>query len=120
MPGSITVYVLPIVIWMLRHAEAEDGSPDAERALTAKGEEQAQAAGRRPGGLGVELDACVTSPRCARARPRAGLRAAGRRASRRTGGWRAARSTRARWPTALGEHVLLVGHDPDFSLACTA
>jgi phosphohistidine phosphatase len=31
---------MDLILW--RHAEAEDGSPDSERALTAKGEKQAQ------------------------------------------------------------------------------
>ena len=31
---------MELILW--RHAEAEDGSPDAARKLTAKGEKQAQ------------------------------------------------------------------------------
>ena len=33
------------MIWLLRHAEAADGSPDAERPLTKKGERQSRNAG---------------------------------------------------------------------------
>jgi phosphohistidine phosphatase len=50
------------VIWLLRHGEAEQGSPDAERRLTPRGEQRASAAGRALAVLGVELDACLTSP----------------------------------------------------------
>ena len=35
-----------LVIWLLRHADAADGSPDAERPLTDKGRAQSRAAGR--------------------------------------------------------------------------
>ena len=35
------------MIWLLRHGEAADGSPDAERPLTEKGREQSRAAGAR-------------------------------------------------------------------------
>jgi phosphohistidine phosphatase len=51
------------MIWLLRHADAEDGSPDAERPLSAKGEQQARAVGAALAALGVELDACLASPR---------------------------------------------------------
>ncbi|MGH3993353.1 MAG: SixA phosphatase family protein, partial [Pseudonocardiaceae bacterium] len=51
------------MIWLLRHGEAEEGSPDFERKLTPKGEEQARAAGAALERLGEHLDRCVTSPR---------------------------------------------------------
>ena len=51
------------MIWLLRHAEAEDGSPDAERKLTKKGRKQARNAGLALEAIGVELDACFTSPK---------------------------------------------------------
>jgi phosphohistidine phosphatase len=53
------------MIWLLRHADAEDanGRPDAERPLTEKGCAQARAAGAALKALGVPLDACVASPR---------------------------------------------------------
>src|SRR3954454_5525617 len=51
------------MIWLLRHGEAEDGSPDAERPLTEKGERQARAAGAALKALGVDMSACLTSPR---------------------------------------------------------
>src|SRR2546423_5156480 len=51
------------MIWLLRHGEAEDGSPDAERPLTEKGERQARNAGAALARLGVKLDVCLTSPK---------------------------------------------------------
>ena len=51
------------MIWLLRHGDAEDGSPDADRPLTPKGEEQARAAGAALGALGVRLAASLTRPR---------------------------------------------------------
>jgi phosphohistidine phosphatase len=52
-----------MAIYLLRHGDAEDGDDDAARRLTAKGERQAEAAGRALAALGVELGACLTSPR---------------------------------------------------------
>jgi phosphohistidine phosphatase len=54
---------LPAVIWLLRHGDAEDGSPDEQRRLTEKGERQARAAGAALKALGVEPAACLSSPR---------------------------------------------------------
>jgi phosphohistidine phosphatase len=53
------------MIWLLRHGEAEDGSDkeDASRELTEEGQRQAFLAGLAMRKLGVELDACVASPR---------------------------------------------------------
>ena len=51
------------MLWLLRHGDAADGSPDAERPLTKKGERQSRAAGRALKRLGVEMDACLTSPK---------------------------------------------------------
>ena len=105
------------MIWLLRHAHAEDGSPDAERPLSAKGEQQARAVGAALAVLGVELDACLTSPRV-RARDTArlvceplGVEPLEERAL--CGGPFDPREVAA----GHGESVLLVGHEPDFSLA---
>jgi phosphohistidine phosphatase len=91
------------VLWLLRHGDAAQGSPDAERPLTKKGEAQSRAAGRALKALGVRMDACLTSPK---------VRAAdtARLACEALG----IESTLA---AGLGENVLLVGHDPDFSMA---
>jgi phosphohistidine phosphatase len=52
-------------LWLLRHGEAvpHESKPDAERELTARGERQAIAAGDGLARLGVEFDACYTSPK---------------------------------------------------------
>jgi len=105
------------MIWLLRHAHAEDGSPDDERPLSAKGGEQARAVGAALKVLGVELDACLTSPK-RRALETArlvcepiGIEPIEERALR--GG----PFDPVDVAVGHGESVLLVGHDPDFSMA---
>ncbi len=51
------------MLWLLRHAEAADGFPDDDRPLTERGVQQAQAAGQALARLGVNLDACLSSPK---------------------------------------------------------
>lgn len=51
------------MIWLLRHAEAAEGRPDEARPLTPRGIEQARIAGRALQRLGVQLDACLSSPK---------------------------------------------------------
>ncbi|HWD75600.1 MAG TPA: histidine phosphatase family protein [Solirubrobacteraceae bacterium] len=51
------------MLWLLRHAEAAEGIPDDERPLTERGIHQAEAAGRALEQLGVNIDACLTSPK---------------------------------------------------------
>ena len=104
------------MIWLLRHAEAEDGSPDAARRLTPKGEKQARTAGKALKALGVELDLCVTSPRV-RAEQTARLACEPLEVEvsvddRLSGG-----PFNAEDLAAGLDNVLLVGHDPDFSMA---
>lgn len=104
------------MLWLLRHGDAEDGSPDAERRLTDKGRKQSHAAGAALAALGVRVDACLTSPK-ARAAETAALacQALGlepQHEPRLSGGPFDAEQLAA----GLGE-VLLVGHDPDFSAA---
>ncbi len=62
------------MIYLLRHGDAEndDGGGDANRRLTAKGKAQAAFAGRAIAVLGLNIDACLTSPRV-RARDTAGI-----------------------------------------------
>ena len=53
------------ILWLLRHADAEPhgvGS-DFERRLTARGEQQARAAGRALARMGVSFEHVFTSPR---------------------------------------------------------
>ena len=103
------------MLWLLRHAEAEDGLPDDERPLTERGAMHADAAGRALAVLGVHLDACLTSPK---------LRAVqtAERACEPLGIPVTIEPALSGEPfdvqdltAGLGD-VLLVGHDPSFSL----
>jgi phosphohistidine phosphatase len=105
------------MIWLLRHGEAEDGSPDSERKLTDKGERQSRAAGAALKKLGVHPDACLASPKV-RAADTAKLACEPlgvevQLEPRLAGGPFDADELAA----GLGDDVLLVGHDPDFSMA---
>lgn len=52
------------MLYLLRHGNAEDGrGDDAARRLTARGEQQARAAGRALAAGEARVDACLTSPR---------------------------------------------------------
>ena len=51
------------MLWLLRHAEAAEGTPDDERPLTERGARQAEAAGHALQQLGVSIDACLSSPK---------------------------------------------------------
>jgi phosphohistidine phosphatase len=52
------------VIYLLRHGDAERGDgDDAARRLTEKGKRQSAAAGRALATLGIEIEACLTSPK---------------------------------------------------------
>jgi phosphohistidine phosphatase len=104
------------VIWFLRHGDAEDGDDDFARELTEKGERQSRDAGRALAELGVELDACITSP-LVRAKQTAELacQALGlepEEANELSGG-----DFDPHGLTAGRGNVLLVGHEPDFSRA---
>jgi phosphohistidine phosphatase len=106
------------MLWLLRHGEAADGSPDADRPLTDEGESQSRAAGAALRALGVNIDACLTSPKV-RAADTAKLACA------ELGGVTPQAEARlAGGPfdghalaEGLGDNVMLVGHDPDFSMA---
>jgi phosphohistidine phosphatase len=105
------------VLWLLRHGDAEDGSPDAERPLTEKGRVQSKAAGAALGALGVALDACLSSPKV-RSAQTAELACESQDVEvelepKLAGGPFDAQALAA----GLGDEVLLVGHDPDFSMA---
>jgi phosphohistidine phosphatase len=105
------------MIWLLRHGDAEDGSPDSERPLTEKGREQARAVGAALNALGVEIDACLTSPKVRSAETaRLACEPLGvepQLEPKLAGGPFDAEALAA----GLGDEVLLVGHDPDFSMA---
>lgn len=104
-----------VVIYLLRHGDAEPGDgDDTGRHLTAKGERQARAAGVALAALEGSIDACLTSPRV---RAMETARLAGEPLGLEPeiapdlagGGFDALALTAGR-----GD-VLLVGHEPDFS-----
>jgi phosphohistidine phosphatase len=106
------------MIWLLRHGDAAEGSPDAERPLTDKGREQARVAGAALKVRGVKIDACLTSPKVRAAETaRIACEQLGdvepMLEPKLSGGPFDAEALAA----GLGENVLLVGHDPDFSAA---
>jgi phosphohistidine phosphatase len=51
------------MIWLLRHGDAEQGTPDFDRRLTAKGERQSRRAGEALRALGAQIDSCLASPK---------------------------------------------------------
>jgi phosphohistidine phosphatase len=105
------------VIWLLRHGDAADGSPDAERPLTDKGRKQARAAGEALKALGVGFDVCLTSPKV-RAADTASIACEPLGIEPQLEPKLAGGPIDAEALTAgLGDNVLLVGHDPDFSMA---
>ena len=105
------------MIWLLRHGDAQDGTPDAARPLTDKGREQSRAAGAALSALGVEIDACLASPKVrADETARIACEPLGvepQLEPKLAGGPFDAEALAA----GLGDEVLLVGHDPDFSMA---
>jgi phosphohistidine phosphatase len=103
------------MLWLLRHAEAADGFPDDERPLTEEGARQAEAVGRALARLGVNIDVCLSSPKL-RAMQTAQF------ACEPLGISVSASPALAGEPfdvhdlvAGMGD-VLLVGHDPSFSL----
>ena len=108
------------MLWLLRHGDAEAGSPDAERRLTRKGRDQSKTAGRALAAIGVKLDACLASPKVRVAETaRLACDALGVEPElepKLAGGPFDAEALAA----GLGDDVLLVGHDPDFSSAVRA
>lgn len=108
-------------LWLLRHGEAEPHGTraDAERRLTARGEEQSTIAGAALAALGCSFALCLTSPKV-RALDTARL-AASRLGLEVTEHARLASSFDRDEALALagavddGERILVVGHEPDFS-----
>lgn len=104
------------MLWFLRHAEAADGLPDDERPLTDRGARQAESVGRSLARLGAQIDVCLTSPKL-RAVQTAEL------ACEPLGVTPTIEPALAGEPFDVhelimgrGENILLVGHDPSFSL----
>jgi phosphohistidine phosphatase len=105
------------VIWVLRHGDAEQAAADdASRRLTEKGETQSRAAGAALAALGVELDACLSSPKVrAAATARLVCEALGLEVEE-TEALRGGDVDLAELAAGRGE-VLVVGHEPDLSRA---
>jgi phosphohistidine phosphatase len=103
------------MLWLLRHAEAVDGIPDDERALTERGVRQATDAGRALKAIGASIDVCLSSPKV-RARQTAEL------ACRELGVDVETEQRLSGHPVDVEDliagrgNVLLVGHDPSFTL----
>jgi phosphohistidine phosphatase len=103
------------MLWLLRHAEAADGLPDDERPLTEQGTRHAEAAGLAMARLGTSIDVCLSSPKL-RALQTAQLTCERLGVSVTIEAALSGEPFDVRELTAgLGE-VLLVGHDPSFSL----
>jgi phosphohistidine phosphatase len=103
------------LLWLLRHADAAAGVPDDDRPLTDDGVAQARDAGRALAVLGADVELCLTSPK------RRALETA-MYACEALGIDPVPEPALAGQPfdplaltAGLGE-VLLVGHDPSFSL----
>jgi phosphohistidine phosphatase len=103
------------MLWLLRHAEARDGSPDDARPLTERGVGQARAAGLTLRRLGVRLEACLSSPKL-RAVQTARLACDPLGVPVTTVAALSGEPFDVRKLTAGLEDVLLVGHDPSFTL----
>lgn len=103
------------MIYLLRHGDAEDGGgDDAARRLTAKGERQAEAAGRALAAIEAKIDACLTSPKV-RAADTARLACAALEIEPETSEELRGGSFDSLTLAAGRGNVLLVGHEPDFS-----
>jgi phosphohistidine phosphatase len=108
------------MIWFLRHGEAESSaSDDASRKLTEKGRRQAENAGKALATMGIELDACLTSPKVrARDTAEVACRELGVDAEE-TDALRGGEFDAEELAAGRGE-VLLVGHEPDMHRAIQA
>jgi phosphohistidine phosphatase len=109
-------------LWFLRHGDAEPHGtrPDEERALTERGERQSRAAGAALAQLDVRIDAAFTSPRV-RALDTARLACesldgvAAEIHDPLSAGFGAHDALELIAGCDAYAHVLLVGHEPDFS-----
>ena len=112
-------------LWLLRHGEAvpHESKDDFERELTARGERQATAAGQALARLGVEFDACYTSPLVrAVATAELACRALNIEPVAHEGIAKGFDAGVARELLAAhedGKRILVVGHNPDFAQVVT-
>jgi phosphohistidine phosphatase len=103
------------MLYLLRHGDAEGPEgDDAARRLTAKGERQAQAAGRALARLGAKFDACLTSPKV-RAAETADLACRALDIEPETASELRGGAFDAPGLAAGRGEALLVGHEPDLS-----
>lgn len=112
-------------LWLLRHAEAEPHGirPDAERALTARGERQAIAAGAALARMDVRFELVLFSPKV-RAKQTAMLAAQGAGGMPRDSlrehpplaeGYQAAQAIEDLAELSADGRMMLVGHEPDLA-----
>ena len=109
-------------LWFLRHGEAEPHGvrPDSDRELTDRGREQSRTAGRALAELGVEVHLALTSPK-ARALQTAQLACAALGVepvehAALAEGFDADEARALLGAAGADQRVLVVGHEPDFSL----
>ena len=108
-------------LWLLRHGEAEPGNgiPDAERALTARGDRQSTLAGQAFAAMGIEFALALTSPRVrAVATARLACAPLGIDAAEHqplSGGFDRDEALALLEAVPADARVLVVGHEPDFS-----
>jgi phosphohistidine phosphatase len=108
-------------LWLLRHGEAvpHESKPDHHRELTARGERQSDDAGAALARLGVEFDACYTSPkvraRDTAARACAALNIDPQVADALSDGFDADDARELLMAHGGDARVLVVGHEPSFS-----
>jgi phosphohistidine phosphatase len=95
------------MLWLLRHAEAADGSE--------RGIRQAEAAGRALARIGANIDACLSSPKL-RAKQTAQLACEPLGVTVTIEPTLSGEPCDLRALTAGLDEVLLVGHDPSFTL----
>src|SRR5579875_3855446 len=103
------------MLWLLRHAEAVDGIPDEDRALTERGIRQATDAGRALRAIGASIDVCLSSPKL-RARQTAELACESLGVEVETERRLSGEPVDVEDLIAGRGDVLLVGHDPSFTL----
>jgi phosphohistidine phosphatase len=103
------------MLWLLRHAEAADGVPDDERPLTERGIQQATDAGRALAAIGAAIETCLASPKL-RAQQTASLACEALGVEVETERRRAGQPFDVEELIAGRGEVLLVGHDPSFTL----
>src|SRR4029077_16949430 len=103
------------MLWLLRHAEAAEGVPDDDRPLTERGRMQAEAGRGAPARLGEHIDICLCSPKL-RTVQTAELACEPLGVEIRIEPALSGEPFDVRELTAGLGDVLLVGHDPSFSL----